>query len=284
MINGRFRFNLLYVLLCGVLLSGCNVELFSELDERNANDILLVLNQEGIEASKTPHEAGQWKISVPEQSVQAALAATRRHALPRAQFVTLGDVFAKQGLIATPSEERQRYAFAVSQELANTLMQIDGVVVARVHPVIPLVDPLSDHISAPSAAVFIKHLNDADLAPMVPAIKNLVSQSIEGLTPSDVSLTFSSAAPLLSGPPPAQQSREQTEKSSLLMGGGVAVLGLLLWSLFRLLSSRAPSIPAKRPRRRTLLSDLSSLLHGSRVAEGVRGKNNRSSDTRWRDA
>lgn len=224
----------LLAIVFSVFLSGCDVELFSELDERNANDILLVLSEGGISATKSRVDTGIWQISVQSDAVQDALSTVRRHGLPRAQFVSLGDVFAKEGLIATPAEERQRYAFAVSQELSNTLMQIEGVVVARVHPVIPLIDPLSDILPTPTAAVFIKHLQDADLEPMVPTIKRLVAQSIEGLDPRNVALTFSAAAavPISASPQPTEPAR--VEASSLVISGGLALAALVCWPIRRL--------------------------------------------------
>lgn len=232
--QGRSYRACLIAIVLSIFLSGCDVELFSELDERNANDILLALNQGGIAASKSLGEPGKWQISVKSDAVQEALATVNRHGLPRAQFVSLGEVFAKDGLIATPAEERQRYAFAVSQELSNTLMQIDGVVVARVHPVIPVMDPLSERIPTPSAAVFIKHLQSADLGPMVPAIKRLVSQSIEGLDPDNVALTFSAAsvAPIEPNREPAEMVLIET--SDLMIGGGLVLAALVCWPIARL--------------------------------------------------
>lgn len=236
----------LIAIILSIVLTGCDVELFSELNEQNANDILLVLKQKGISASKSQAEPGKWQISVQTDAVQDALAIVRRHGLPRPQFVSLGEVFAKEGLIATPAEERQRYAFAVSQELSNTLMQIDGVVVARVHPVIPLLDPLSERIPTPSAAVFIKHLHDADLEPMVPAIKRLVSQSIEGLDPNDVALTFSATAsvPIEANRPLTETSHLET--SSLVISGAVLAIVSFFFGFMNRFTPRTPSYAQRR--------------------------------------
>ncbi|HEY0821715.1 MAG TPA: EscJ/YscJ/HrcJ family type III secretion inner membrane ring protein, partial [Rhizobacter sp.] len=117
-------------------------------------------------------------------------AVLRAQGLPRARYISLGDVFQKQGLVSTPSEERMRYIFAVSQELSQTLRKVDGVVTARVHVVIPANDPLSDKIRPSSAAVFIKHRPDVDLRLLAPAVKEMVAHSIEGLTHEQVSLSL----------------------------------------------------------------------------------------------
>ena len=83
-----------------------------------------------------------------------------------------------------------RYIYAVSQELSQTLRNVDGVVAARVHVVIPANDPLSEKIRPSSAAVFIKHRPDVDLRLLAPAVKDMVAHSIEGLTHDQVSLSL----------------------------------------------------------------------------------------------
>lgn len=187
------RLPLAFALLLLMLLAGCRTELFGRLEEADANEVLDALYAEGIAASKLPGEGAFWRIEVASEDHQRALHVARRQGLPRERFATLGQLFKKEGLVSSPAEERQRYIFAVSQELAGTLSQIDGVVSARVHPVIPANDPLADRVRPASAAVFIKHLPDADLQQLAPAIKTLVTRSIEGLAVENVSLTFFAA-------------------------------------------------------------------------------------------
>jgi type III secretion protein J len=172
------------------LLSGCKSELYGRLSEDDAHAVMVVLYGEGINATKVQVDAENWLVEVEEQDQQRALAITREHGVPRERFSNMGELFKKEGLVSTPSEVRMRYMYALSQEISNTLSRIDGVVSARVHPVIPINDPLSDKVAKSSAAVFIKHLPDADLQQMAPAIKKLVARSIDGLAAEDVSLTF----------------------------------------------------------------------------------------------
>jgi len=194
---GMSRWPAAVVLLCMVLLAGCKAELFGKVDEADANAALTILYSEGISATKSPAGDDLWRVEVDEKDHQRALQVTRNQGVPRERFVSMGELFKKEGLVSTPSEVRMRYIFAVSQELSNTLSQIDGVTSARVHPVIPINDPLSDRVQPSSAAVFIKHLPDADLQQMAPAIKTLVTRSIEGLKVDNVSLTFfASRAPV----------------------------------------------------------------------------------------
>jgi type III secretion protein J len=175
---------------CIVLLAGCKVELYSGLNEQEANEMMAVLSAEGIEASRERTDNAAWQLHVDDGRLGHALTVLRNHGLPRDRYVTLGDVFQKQGLVSTPSEERMRYIFAVSQELSQTLRNLDGVMAARVHVVIPANDPLSDKTRPSSAAVFIKHRPDTDMRLLVPAVKDMVAHSIEGLSHEQVSLTL----------------------------------------------------------------------------------------------
>lgn len=184
------------LLLAGcALLSGCKSELFGHLGEADANAVLDVLYSEGVVGAKVARDRDVWAIEVDDGDLQRALRVTQERGVPRERFATMGELFKKEGLVSSPSEERLRYIFAVSQELAGTLTQIDGVITARVHPVIPANDPLADRVKPASASVFIKHQAQADVQQMAPAIRNLVSRSIEGLSPDNVSLTFFAASP-----------------------------------------------------------------------------------------
>jgi type III secretion protein J len=135
-------------------------------------------------------------------------------------------VFQKQGLVSTPSEERMRYIYAVSQELSQTLRNVDGVVSARVHVVIPANDPLGDKIRPSSAAVFIKHRPDVDIRLLAPAVKDMVAHSIEGLTHDQVSLSLfetrrSANAPAANGggmPEPLVLGMFSTRTAMVLLG------------------------------------------------------------------
>ena len=221
--------------LLGMLtLSGCKEELFSKVDETDANAALAVLYSEGIQAKKVFSESNLWRVEVDANDLQRALQATRNQGVPRERFATMGDLFKKEGLVSTPSEIRMRYLFAVSQELSQTLTHIDGVISARVHPVIPVNDPLAQKVQPASAAVFIKHLSNADVQQMAPAIKTLVSRSIEGLSVENVSLTFFAARVPAQPPPLRVESAEAVSSLALLLAGCLALtLAVLGWQLWR---------------------------------------------------
>ncbi len=228
---------LLAFALWACLLSGCKEELFGKIDEADANAALDVLYSEGIGATKTVVEGELWRIEVDAKDLQKAMHVTRRHGVPRERFVNMGEMFKKEGLVSTPAEMRMRYLFVVSQELSNTLSRIDGVISARVHPVMPVQDPLAEKLPPASAAIFIKHLPDADVQQMAPAIRTLVARSIEGLNVDNVSLTFF-ASRVSNTPPPPEPSGVLGESVVVtlawMLGTGLVIaLGLLGWQAWR---------------------------------------------------
>lgn len=172
-------------------LAGCgSQEIYGHLKESQANDMIAVLREAHIEASKTSDKDNQWSVAVDPDSFARAIQVLRANGLPRDDFASLGTIFEKKGLVASPTEERARLIYGLSQELSHTVSEIDGVVQARVHLAMPERDPLSDKVKPSSAAVFVKYQPGYDLRGQTGAIKSLVTNSIEGLTYDKVSVVM----------------------------------------------------------------------------------------------
>ena len=181
----------LAILAAGLLLAGCDKEttLHSGLEERQANLVIAALLDAGIDCHKSPGEEGTWNVTVDESKFAAAVNLLEKAGLPRRDHKGIGEVFKKTGMISSPSEERIRFMDALAQDLAKTISGIDGVVDARVHVVLPENDPFARHTLPSSAAVAIRSRWDADLTDVIPSVKGLVKNAIEGLTPEKIMVT-----------------------------------------------------------------------------------------------
>ncbi|WP_181705355.1 type III secretion system inner membrane ring lipoprotein SctJ [Chthonobacter rhizosphaerae] len=177
-------------------LAGCQVELHTKLTENDANQILAVLMSNGVDAAKVASGEDGFTITVPKDDTLRAIALLQDVGLPRETMVSIGKVFEKSGIMSSPFEERVRYIYALGEEVAHTLQQIDGVVTARVHIVLPEAPQLGQPVRPSSAAVFVKHHPSVDLDFFVPQIRRLVSSSIEGLSYEAVTVVLTASATL----------------------------------------------------------------------------------------
>ena len=171
-------------------LTGCKVELYTGLDEREANEMVAVLLHNGIWAQRLAGKDGSSTVRIDEADVAPAVDLLKARGYPRQTFETLGDVFSGDGLVSSPTEERARFIYALSQELSRTISDIDGVLTARIHVALPKNDPLRQNSTPSSASVFIRHDSAVELNPLLPQIKMLMANSIEGLTYDNVSMVL----------------------------------------------------------------------------------------------
>jgi type III secretion system YscJ/HrcJ family lipoprotein len=216
------RLSLLIALAAALTGCGDSTELVVVGSEREANRILVELEQRGIPDLKSTREVRDRKpafsIKVPKSSESAARQILVKLDLPREERGGLQEMVGSAGLIPTRADERARLMYALSGELEKTLETYDRVVRARVHVVIPDTDmSLSadpEKGAKPSATVVIKYrvaevpepgpeateeekarlkaMAEAEAKPPVSAteVAQLASRSIEGLEDKNVFVSF----------------------------------------------------------------------------------------------
>ncbi|MBF0442332.1 MAG: type III secretion inner membrane ring lipoprotein SctJ [Oligoflexales bacterium] len=179
----------LLVLLFG-LLASCKADLYSGLTEREANEMLAILLNSGMDAEKEYAARGDTvKLLVDKGQMGKAIQMLKQNGYPRDKFSNMGDIFGKEGLISSPTEEHARFRYALSQEIAETLSNLDGVLAARVHIVLPE-EKMKKGEEKPSASVFLKYAPGVAIDTLVPQIKTLVSNGVEGLEYDRVSVAL----------------------------------------------------------------------------------------------
>lgn len=204
------RFFLLFSLFFAVLvLSGCeaNKAIVHNLDEREANEIIVFLASKGIDAEKiemsssAPGGGGEtikYSLSVKPSQTTEAMALLNQNGLPRIKGTNLLDLFAKAGLMTSEKEETIRYQAGLAEQLANMIRKIDGVIDADVQLSFPAAEATAagpgSAINAPpqkiTAAVYVKHqgILDDPNSHLVIKIKRLISGSVSGLDLNDVAV------------------------------------------------------------------------------------------------
>ncbi len=178
------------VFLAILLLQACSVQLYSGLNQRQANEIVATLMRHGIAAQSELAKDGKMAVSVEKNRFAEAMAILDESGLPKQEFHTLGDVFKRGGLVSSPVEERATMIYGLSQELSQTISDIDGVLSARVHLVLPENDPLRQQLVPSSASVFIRHRASVAMNELIPQVKMLVAKGVAGLTYDNVSVTL----------------------------------------------------------------------------------------------
>ena len=173
-----------------ISLSACQSELYTGLPEQEANEMLALLQHGGLSVGKVPSKDGTDSITVEPRQFADAIDLLRGHGLPRAKFSSINEVFQPNGLIASPIQEQARYLWALGQELSNTVSQIDGVLAARVQVVLPDNDLMKRAPTPSSASVFVRYDSASAVASLVPQIKMLVANSVQGLSYDKVSVVM----------------------------------------------------------------------------------------------
>jgi type III secretion protein J len=210
-----------------LVLAGCQIELYTGLPQQEANEMLALLLQKGLSASKSLAKDGTSAISIEERQFTAAVDVLRAKGYPRVKFHTINDVFQPSGLIASPLQEQARFLWALGQELSQTISQIDGVLTARVQVVLPDNDILKREPIPSSASVFVRYDDSSRVPDLVPQIKMLVADSVQGLGYDKVSVVL---VPVPHTDVPTRVvEKGQGWKTSWTIGGiSVAVASLLL--------------------------------------------------------
>ncbi|WP_242340350.1 MULTISPECIES: secretion protein [Anaeromyxobacter] len=221
------------LLALATLLAGCgDDELLHGLEEAQANEILVALDEGGLSATKAREEGseGRWTVSVSGRDAARAHRILAERELPRPRPAGFGEVFGKGSMVPTATEEHALYLHALSGELSRSVESIDGVVEARVHLGLPQPDPLRPgERPPPRGAVLVKcrPAACASVRALEPGIRALVAGAADGLEPSAISVVIAPGAEAPAPPaPPARRSPLLLGLAALAGLGGAALAGV----------------------------------------------------------
>lgn len=212
------RFHRLTFLAALVLvLTGCYDELYHGLEERAANEIVVALEQTGVDAQKVRDEqdAERWMVRVPSGAHVEAMHALESRGLPRPEISGFGTFYPSEGLVPTSSEEQVLLQYATSQELRRSLLAIDGIVDAHVNLVLP--DSrrrLGSQPNRPARASVVVKYQAAEKPPVtVENVREVVAGGVDGLDADSVHVLLT----------PSHETMKPLEEPRLVQVGPLSV-------------------------------------------------------------
>ena len=170
--------------------------LFTNLDVDDASSLV-----EELRSAHIPYElaAGGTALLVPVTRIHELRLDMAAKGLPRGAGVGF-EIFDRQNLGTSEFVQQLNYRRALMGELSRTISQIDVVESARVHIVIPERSLYSERDESARASVTLRMRPSRRLSRgQVDAIVHLVSSSIEGLAPEEVTVVDTSGAILSRG-------------------------------------------------------------------------------------
>jgi flagellar M-ring protein FliF len=189
---------------------------YARLSEEDAGAIVARLKE-----SKTPYRVSDsGAIQVPRDRVHETRMELATAGLPRGGSVGF-ELFNQTSFGVTEFVQRLNYQRGLEGELARTIAKLEPVEQARVHLALPQPSLFSDLEKPTTASVVLRLKPGRRLErPQVQSIVNLLSRSVEGLKPTDVTVVDSTGA-LLSGDDPlagdaARTTTGQIEAKRLL--------------------------------------------------------------------
>lgn len=193
----------LFLLFLLPLMTSCESRktIVNGLDEREANEILVLLSSKGIDANKVPSTEGAggggqkmtlWDISVRGDEATEAMFILNQNGLPRRRSQNLLTIFSNVGLVPSEMQDKIRYQAGLAAQIASTIQKIDGVLDAEVQISFPEEDPLNPLAQKKkiTASVYVRHngvLDDPNTH-LITKIKRLVAASVPGLDYDDVTV------------------------------------------------------------------------------------------------
>lgn len=198
--NKRILCVVAFVLLFAVV--ACSkLALYQNLSEDQANEILVLLSENGIKATKKRvvlQNEASYSVDVREADMPKARQLLVQHNIPRRKELGLAGVYEdKSGFLQSPDEQKARSLLALKGEIINSLERIPQIVDADVVLNVPTKDEFADADKQkqlrPTASVIVKVRPDAVSAEAVTEakIQQFVANAVEGLNPRDVSVIIS---------------------------------------------------------------------------------------------
>lgn len=168
---------------------GCGqVNLYTNVAEKEANEMMAILDEHNIRSIKQSGDDGLWNVAVDPNSFADAVEILSELGRPREEFVSMEDLFPQNGLVSSPTEQRIRLTYGREQSLAKTISELPNVVSARVHLVLPDITALGKPLQPSSASVVVIHYPNTETENLTLLVKEIVIGGVPELKMDAISV------------------------------------------------------------------------------------------------
>lgn len=201
----------LFIVLLILFLTGCKEqELLKGLDQRQANEVIALLQKNNIYAEKKDFAKDGYKVSVAKQNFSNAVELLGIYNLPSQPRMEIAKMFPSDSLISSPLAEMARLYSAIEQRLEQSLMALQGVTAAQIHVSYQFDSSNNVKKKEPEhVAALISYDSRVDNSLMISDVKRFLKNSFANLSYDNISVVLnpSSALPITSTLP-AQLNKE----------------------------------------------------------------------------
>jgi flagellar M-ring protein FliF len=201
--------------------------LYSGLDDKTLAEVI-----DQLDTQKVPYklDGGGSQILVPRQEVYKIRAAMAKNGVGGSSAPAGYELLDSNSLATSDFKQRVAYRRALEGELSKTIMAMDGIDNATVRLALPS-DSLFEQDRKPETASILVHSSKPLSASQVQAVVFLVSSSVEGLEPGNVTVADATGQVLSAagqdGLPGTGQDRNAAQKKEYESGLVSQIQGLL---------------------------------------------------------
>jgi len=179
----RYKVIFLTMVFC---LCACREVVVHDLSETDANKMMTKLLNEELDVSKEKQPDGRWALSLPKEQATQAIRFLSNHRMLKEEPLKISQ---KAGLMVSKEEQRFRYERGLSSEIETTLSTMSGVLQARVHLNLPIIDPIFGQnidASKSSASVMLildnRLIQNSEISALVAGASGIPVSSISVVT------------------------------------------------------------------------------------------------------
>lgn len=183
--------------LCFALLGCRQPNLLQGLDQRQANEVVSILQRNNITASKVDEGKVGYSVRIEQNDFSAAVDLLELYSLPSRPRVEVAEMFPADSLVASPRAEKARLYSALEQRLEQSLSTLGGVVSARVHVSYDLESGESGRKVLPvHLSALVVHERDVDHKLLIADTKRFLKNAFSAMDYDNISVVLSKRSPI----------------------------------------------------------------------------------------